>query len=161
MNVVAPLEQAPRDGRGIAWPPAKTIYALRACIALATAGPGKRLKTSEIALAADVPKGFLSKILGELRAADIVSARRGYQGGYSLTRTPDAIRVDELLDAVGTRDPFSSLLCGTDTPVPFIDDLRNRLRALAVEALHGASLADLQNMSVPKHDLTGQVSNLC
>ena len=32
--------------------------------------------------AALVPKGFLSKILGELRAADIVSAQRGYHGGY-------------------------------------------------------------------------------
>jgi Rrf2 family protein len=143
MSVVAPPDPVGRDGRGIAWPPAKTIYALRACIALATADPGRRMKTTEIAQAADVPKGFLSKILGELRAADIVSAQRGYRGGYALTRSPDTIGVDELLDAVGTRDPFSALLSGAESPVPFIDDLRNRLHALAVEALHGASLAEL------------------
>ena len=143
VNVLAPPDNGARDVRGVAWPPAKTIYALRACIALAAAEPGRRMKTCEIALAADVPKDFLSKILGELRAADIVTARRGYQGGYSLTRSPDAIRVAELLDAVGTRDPFSALLSGSDSPVPFIDDLRHRLHALAVEALHGASLAEL------------------
>jgi Rrf2 family protein len=134
---------APYDGRGGAWPSAKTIYALRACIALAGAEPGTRMKSSEIALSADVPKGFLSKILGELRAADIVSAQRGYRGGYVLTRAPHAIRVDELLNAVGTRDPFSSLACGAAAAMPFIEDLRGRLHALAVEALHDASLAEL------------------
>jgi Rrf2 family protein len=143
MNVVAPLDKRPRDGRGAGWPSAKTIYALRACIALAAADPATRMKTHEIAQAAGVPKGFLSKILGELRTAGIVSAQRGYRGGYSLTRSPDTIRVDELLRAVGTRDPFSTLLCATDIPVPFIEHLRSRLHALAVEALHGASLAEL------------------
>lgn len=148
----APFEHRHYDGHGIAWPPAKTIYALRACIALATLGPGERMKTGEIAQAAAAPKGFLSKILGELRAADIVSAQRGYRGGYRLTRPPDDIRVDELLNAVGTRDPFASLSCGVDAPLPLIDELRSRLHALAAEVLHGASLAELsanaaQNMT--------------
>ena len=75
MNFAAPPGPLTRERR--VWPPAKTIYALRACIALATADPGRRMKTTEIAQAADVPKGFLSKILGQLRAADIVSAQRG------------------------------------------------------------------------------------
>jgi len=139
----AALEYGQHNGRGVAWPPAKTIYALRACIALAGAAPGARMKTEEIAQAAAVPRGFLSKILGELRAADIVSAQRGYYGGYQLSRPPEEIHIDELLSAVGTRDPFSSLSCAADTPLPFIDNLRSRLHALAVEALHSASLAEL------------------
>ena len=152
MAAATSLEFGHTDGRGVAWPPAKTIYALRACIALATAAPGTRMKTGEIAQAAAVPKGFLSKILGELRAADIVSAQRGYHGGYQLSRPAADIRVDELLHAVGTRDPFSSLSCGEETALPFIHDLRRRLHAVAVEALHGASLAELaaapgQNMT--------------
>jgi len=147
MNVSTPLADGEQNGRGGAWPPAKTIYALRACIALAGAEPGARMKTGEIAQAAAVPKGFLSKILGELRAADIVSAQRGYHGGYRLTRAPDEIRVDELLTAVGTRDPFSALSCRPDTPLPFIDDLRGRLHALAEEALHSASLAEIASAS--------------
>jgi Rrf2 family protein len=128
---------------GIAWPPAKTIYALRACVALATAGPGARMKTREIAQAAAAPKSFLSKILGELRVADIVSAQRGYHGGYRLTRPPDDIRLDELLTAVGTCDPFAALSCEAETPLSFIDDLRSRLHALTVETLRRASLAEL------------------
>jgi Rrf2 family protein len=101
------------------------------------------MKTGEIARETAVPKGFLSKILGELREADLISARRGYHGGYRLTRPSDEIRVDEVLAAVGTRDPFLSLFDPIDPALPFIDDLRNRLHALAVEVLHGASLAEL------------------
>jgi len=139
----AALEHGAHNERGIAWPPAKTIYALRACVALASATPGTRMKSGEIARAAAVPKGFLSKILGELRAAGIVSAQRGYYGGYRLTRPPSDIFLDELLIAVGTRDPFSSLSYAADSTLPFIDQLRSRLHALTVETLHSASLAQL------------------
>jgi Rrf2 family protein len=136
-------EPALSDGRGVAWPPAKTMYALRACIALAGAAPGARMKTGDIAQAAAVPRGFLSKILSELRAAGIVTAKRGYHGGYRLSRPSTDIRVDELLHAVGTRDPFAGLANGDELPLPFITELRSRLHAVAVEALHGASLAEL------------------
>jgi len=162
MSVAERLENGLHDGRGLSWPPAKTIYALRACIALASVDPSARMKTEEIAQAAAVPKGFLSKILGELRAADIVSAQRGYHGGYRLTRSPADIRVDELLRAVGTRDPFPLYPAGEEMPMPFIDDLCGRLHALAVEALHAASLAELVSGPAPaKYDLTGQDSKIC
>ena len=67
-----------------------------------------------------------------------------------------------MLNAVRTRDPFSSLLNGADLPVPFIDDLRIQLQTLAAEAIHRATLADLvahtdtDSRSVLKYDLTGQ-----
>ncbi len=89
-------------------------------------------------------------------------AQRGYYGGYQLARPAVDIHLDELLNAVGTRDPFSSLMNGADLPVPFIDDLRNQLQTLAAEAIHRASLADLvahadaDSSSVLKYDLTGQ-----
>jgi Rrf2 family protein len=142
MTTAIPVESA-QHGRGGAWPPAKSIYALRACIALATSEPGARMKAQQIAQAAAVPKGFLSKILGELRAAGIVSAQRGYHGGYRLTRPASAIAVHEVLRAVGTRDPFATNACDDTAPLPFIVDLLNRLQALAVEALQSASLAEI------------------
>jgi len=141
MTATTPLD--PSAGRGVAWPPAKTIYALRACVMLASAAPGARMKSGEIAQAAGIPQGFLSKILGELRAAGLVSAQRGYHGGYRLTRAAEDIRVDEVLSAIGTRVPFASISLGDATSLPFIVDLRSRLHAVAVDALHGASLAEL------------------
>lgn len=130
-----------RDGRGGAWPPAKAVYAVRACMTLA-AQPGMRMKTNEIAQITSIPRGFLSKILGELRAAAIVSAQRGYYGGYRLARPAAEIRLDELLDAVGTRDPFAAFALD-DAALPFIADLRNRLHVVATETLRSVSLAEL------------------
>lgn len=143
MTTTTPLEHARPNGRGLVWPPAKCVYALRACVALADATPGARMKTGDIAQATAVPRGFLSKILSELRAAGIVSAKRGYYGGYRLTRPSGDIRVDEVLDAVGTRDPFAFLSMGDQSQLPFIAQLRSRLHSVAVEALHNASLAEL------------------
>jgi Rrf2 family protein len=131
----------PRDGRGGAWPPAKAVYAVRACIALA-AQLDARMKTDEIAQVTSIPRGFLSKILGELRAAEVVSARSGYYGGYRLRRAADEILLDELLEAVGTRDPFAALPLD-DTSLAFIADLRNRLHTVVAETLRNVSLAEL------------------
>jgi len=143
MSAAAPVADGEHPGRGAAWPSAKTIYALRACIVLASIEPGTRLKTREIAQAAAVPKGFLSKILGELRTAGIISAHRGYHGGYGLTRPAEYIHVDELLNAVGSRDLFSPFSGDGSAALPFIDDLRRRLHTLTEQTLHCASLADL------------------
>jgi Rrf2 family protein len=142
MDVANPPERSRVSGAR-EWPTAKSTYALRACIALAAAEPGERLKTAEIAMQTSVPARFLSKILGELRTAGILTARRGHNGGYSLARRPDEIRVDELLRAVGARDLFSPPGTSHDAPVPFVDALRLRLHAITVEALHNISLAEL------------------
>ena len=87
-------------GSGVVWPSAKMVYALRACAVLAPAYPGRRLKAAEIARQGKVPVQFLSRILGELRDADLVDARRGYCGGYVLRRDPRGITVAELAQAV-------------------------------------------------------------
>ena len=163
MSVTEQLENGLHDGRGLSWPPAKTIYALRHMH-----HAGKR----RFRYAHEDPRDRASGagtegILVEdprrtPRAANIVSAQRGYYGGYRLTRAPADIRVDELLNAVGTRDPFPLYPAGEEMPLPFIDDLCGRLHALAVEALHAASLAELVSGPAPaKYDLTGQDSKIC
>src|SRR5258708_6366106 len=92
-------------GSGVIWPSAKTVYALRACAELATAYPQRHLlKTAEIAGVSGTPIRFLSKILSELRAAGIVTGKRGYNGGYILARDPNEIRLTELMRAVGSHD---------------------------------------------------------
>src|ERR1700753_1687217 len=88
-------------GTGVVWPSAKTVYALRACAALANGYPEQRLKTSEISRMSGSPIRFLSKILAQLRDAELVLGKRGYYGGYVLARDPHEIRVTEVMLAVG------------------------------------------------------------
>src|SRR5581483_6139673 len=71
---------------------AKAEYALRAATVLATSGPGP-VKSDAIAAAEDIPLRFLHNILAALTRAGILSSLRGADGGYELTRSPQAITV--------------------------------------------------------------------
>jgi Rrf2 family protein len=146
---MGPEHTAPHRGRpvgsGVVWPSAKTVYALRACAALAGAYPNhRRLKTAEIARVAGAPIRFLSKILSELRDAGLVSGKRGYYGGYLLTRDPNDIRVTELMLAVGSHDLLVPLPPQLEQPrSAFVDELRSKLTQVAVDAFGAATVAEV------------------
>ena len=48
----------------------------------------------------NLPDASLEQLLGSLRRAGLVSAVRGAQGGYLLSREPDKITVKEILEAM-------------------------------------------------------------
>lgn len=77
-------------------------YALRAIVHLAT-HPRRRSPAHEIARHIRVPPLYLAKILQSLARAGLVRARRGPGGGFSLTRSPQAISI---LDVVNAVDPL-------------------------------------------------------
>jgi Rrf2 family protein len=80
--------------------PAKVDYAVRAMAELAVASPGESTTAEEIAERQSIPPVFLKGILRELRLAGLVSAHRGSDGGYRLTRPPRDITVADVVRAV-------------------------------------------------------------
>ena len=74
-------------------------YALRAVLALAQR-PEKPLTTGEIAHATKVPEFYLSKVLHGLAKGEIVSSKRGVNGGYMLSRPGNQIKLLEIINAV-------------------------------------------------------------
>jgi len=133
-------------GTGVIWPSAKTIYALRACTVLANAYPDVRLKAAEIARTSQVPLRFLSKILSELRDAGILSAKRGYQGGYVFTRDPREISVADLMVAISGYELFVPLAPDRlNLRIGFFDELRAELMSVVSDALEALSIAGLSN----------------
>jgi Rrf2 family protein len=78
----------------------KSDYAVRAAIVMARAWPEARVTGEELSVKASLPRKFLETVLGELGRAGLVEGRRGYHGGYALTRPPERISVAELLLAV-------------------------------------------------------------
>jgi Rrf2 family protein len=143
MDHVAPRRGRPA-GSGVVWPSAKTVYALRACTVLASAYPSQRLKAAEIAGVSKVPLRFLSKILSELRDAGLLSAKRGYYGGYSFTRDPREISVAELMLAISGYELFAPLSReGAQPRFAFVDELRHTLAEVARETLCATSIAEL------------------
>ena len=64
---------------------AKVDYALRAMLELAVAAD-ELVKSERIATAQGIPQKFLENILLDLRHAELVTSRRGVEGGYALAR---------------------------------------------------------------------------
>ena len=90
--------------------PKKNQYALRAIFELAKhRGKGPK-KISEIAEVQSIPLRFLEVILGQLKGSGLVESKRGFYGGYSLTRSADKISVGDVLRFMDK--PLSAEHCG-------------------------------------------------
>jgi Rrf2 family protein len=79
---------------------AKTDYALRAAVELASAEPGVNVKGERLATSQSIPLRFLENILLQLRHAGIVESRRGADGGYRLARPAAEITLADVIRAI-------------------------------------------------------------
>ena len=79
---------------------AKSDYALRALIEIASETSGAALSAEELGRRQDIPRGFLQAILADLRRAGIVRSQRGQAGGWKLARGADAVTVADVIRAV-------------------------------------------------------------
>lgn len=79
---------------------AKSDYALRALIELATQTGSEAVSAEELGRRQDIPRGFLQAILADLRRVDIVASQRGQAGGWRLARPPDSVSVADVIRAV-------------------------------------------------------------
>lgn len=132
--------------------PVKAHYATVAMLALAQKYVSREpLPAKCIAREQHIPNQFLLQIMQQLRSAGLVTSTRGAQGGFALQRSPELIRVSEIVDAVCS--PQSNAWCDASGPLSAValevwDDLQQQQRSL----LEGLSLGDLlqrSNRSAP------------
>lgn len=71
-------------------------------LALAQKTPGGEamISLAEVSRRQDISLPYLEQLFVKLRRAGLVEAVRGPGGGYRLARSPDAIRISEVLEAV-------------------------------------------------------------
>jgi Rrf2 family protein len=74
-------------------------YALRAVVYLASQAPSART-TEEIHTATLIKKAYLSKILQGLAKKGIVQTQRGVHGGIALAKSPAALTILDVVNAV-------------------------------------------------------------
>lgn len=79
---------------------AKSDYALRALIEIASRDDGAPVSAEELGRLQDIPHGFLQAILADLRRAGIVMSVRGQSGGWRLARGSDDVSVADVIRAV-------------------------------------------------------------
>ncbi|MBM3147713.1 MAG: Rrf2 family transcriptional regulator [Actinobacteria bacterium] len=87
----------------------RSRYGLRALLYLSSIEDDRLVPLSQIAAAEQIPAPFLERILGRLREAGLVTARRGVAGGYRLARAPGEVTVADVVSAV--EDPRPLLDC--------------------------------------------------
>jgi Rrf2 family protein len=134
---------------------AKTDYALRAAIELASLDTSDPVKGEAIATAQGIPLRFLENILGDLRNAGIVESRRGVEGGYLLAHPPAEITLADVIRAVdgplanvaGTRPNLLEYEGSTER----LRDIWVGVRAALRSVLEETTLADVANKKLPKH----------
>src|SRR5690242_14524638 len=79
---------------------AKSDYALRALIEMASREDGKAVSAEELGRLQEIPHGFLQAILADLRRAGVVMSQRGQSGGWRMGRAASDVLVADVIRAV-------------------------------------------------------------
>jgi Rrf2 family protein len=133
---------------------AKTDYAIRATIELASAGSEGSMTAHAIAEAQSIPLRFLLNILADLRRVGLVDSRRGPSGGWWLSRPAESITIADVIRAVdgpmvelgGARPGHAA----EDGAAASVADLWLSVRNGIREILEQATVADLARGQIPR-----------
>src|ERR687889_43624 len=79
---------------------AKSDYALRALIEMASREDGRAVSAEELGRLQEIPHGFLQAILADLRRAGVVMSQRGQSGGWRMARDAETVSVADVIRAV-------------------------------------------------------------
>ena len=128
-------------------------YGIQATLYIATK-PERRVGIKEIAAELNIPVHFLAKILQALSEKDVLTSYKGVRGGFTLQRSPEKIRLIDVVEAIDGLDFLENCVlgfpgCGTGKPCPVHDrwgTVRDQIRGMLSED----SLADLLPLSREK-----------
>lgn len=124
-------------------------YALRTMASLARSGADcRRVRAKDLAPKVQVPLPFLSKVLGRLTAAGLLTSQKGHGGGFALAKGPEQIRFVDVLRAVDFEPAADHCLfgweeCDADNPCPLHPEWADLKEAIEDWA-RSRTLADVQ-----------------
>ena len=142
---------------------AKVDYALRAMLELAAAGG--LVKGEQLATAQGIPQKFLESILIDLRHAELVTSRRGVDGGYALGRPAGEITLADVIRAV--EGPIATVRGVRPDDVRYEGVARALaavwidLRAAMRGVLEETTLADIVESAATPTEAIAQVNVVC
>ena len=132
-------------------PSKKGQYALRAIFELAKRKDEGPVKISIIADAQAIPPRFLEVILNQLKGSGLVASKRGFYGGYALTKAPSQITVGDVLRYLQKEMESSHCIaCVSKKACPFKDNcafssMWHRVKAAAYKIYDETTMQDLLN----------------
>ena len=130
-------------------------YALRAIYELAKRQGEGPTKISDIAAAQAIPRRFLEVILNQLKGSGIVASKRGFYGGYFLTKLPTQVTVGDIFRYMQKEQAgLSCIACVAQKSCPFVEKcafskLWHKVKAAAYDIYDETTMQDLLNANEP------------
>jgi Rrf2 family protein len=116
-------------------------------IDLAKNGHGAPVRRKDISKREKIPSAYLENILIQLRKAGLVTATRGVGGGMVLTRRPERIKINEIVECLEGSVAPTNCTADHDSCVRTKDceafQLWNRLYRAQKTILDSTALSDL------------------
>lgn len=127
----------------------RTEYGVRVLVTLARRGAEGPLSLTGIARAEKLPHAYLEQLVGDLRRAGLLTAKRGQSGGYELTRPAAEIHLAEVVRAL--EGPLLEMPCAgadnlesCDRPQPCsVHELFQRVHEALEGTLTATTLAEV------------------
>jgi Rrf2 family protein len=131
---------------------AKGKYGLKAMVHLAGLEAGQPALAARIAAEEGIPKKFLDAILGELRNAGLIAAKKGKGGGYALAKPAYIILVSDIIRALdGPLAPYRCVSQNFYARCPDCDEATCAVRLVMTDVrraitgvLENRTLADMR-----------------
>jgi Rrf2 family protein len=115
-------------------------YAIKALVRLALSYGGAPVQSREIALFGGIPVKYLEQVMRDLRQGGLVASTRGKNGGYVLTRTPDAITFAQVREVVDGPFTDPERMPGAGQADALVEPVWHDVRQAVREVLAGATI---------------------
>jgi Rrf2 family protein len=87
-------------------------YAIRAMSTVATIDQKAPISAKNLSAETGIPVHYLSKIMRKLVEKGLLSAEKGHRGGFTLAKTPQRIRIIDVIEAVEAHVPVKHCIFG-------------------------------------------------
>ena len=108
----------------------KGVYGLTAMYELSKHQKDTPMQIKEISANANIPQNYLEQLLSKLRRAGLVTSIRGARGGYTVAKTPEEIKVVDILIAL--EDDIKIVDTKAENPILniFFDESKNSMKKI-------------------------------
>lgn len=108
----------------------KGVYGLTAMYELSKHQEDSPMQIKDISANANIPQNYLEQLLSKLRRAELVKSIRGARGGYILAKSPDEIKVVDILIAL--EDDIKIIDSKAENPILniFFNESKNSMKKI-------------------------------
>ena len=131
------------------------VYGIRASLYMASLKEQEFVSIREISDKLNISFHFLTKILQQLTSANLMESFRGPNGGIRLTRSPEKIKLIEVVTAIDGMSLFTECAlglpgCGVQRPCP-LHDKWAETRDQIYNMLANTTLTELSEKAKKEH----------